>query len=180
MPTRRASTPRLCTNSVKSNARSGARSKAAETRSKCFRKSACAGTTALERLATNAKIASDQLEYNLLKRGPENEIFPLLAEYRIGLLAHSPLDAGSLAGTPFNVIRSGYRPAFQPANAAIIRKALRDSVAPVARQYDESIATICLAWLLHQEQVYGVVVGASHPDQAIANARAGDVVLRDE
>ncbi|MFB0976794.1 MAG: aldo/keto reductase [Myxococcota bacterium] len=139
-----------------------------------------AATTALGRIATNTQIASDQLEYNLLKRGPENEIFPLLAKHRIGLLAYSPLDAGSLAGTPFNMIRSGNRPAFQPANAAIIRKALRDSVAPVARQYDESIATICLAWLLHQEQVNGVVVGASHPDQAIANARAGDVVLRNE
>ena len=139
-----------------------------------------AATAAIGRLATNTQIASDQLEYNLLKRGPENEIFPLVAKHQIGLLAYSPLDAGSLAGTASKVMRLGNRPTFQPANAAIIREALRDSVTPVARQYDESIATICLAWLLHQAQVSGVVVGASRPDQAIANARAGDIVLRDE
>ena len=56
----------------------------------------------------------------------------------------------------------------------------RNSHGPNNLTLQTSFLTAGVSPLLHQEQVNGVVVGASHPDQAIANARAGDVVLRNE
>lgn len=132
---------------------------------------------ALALTPSRTPLASDQLEYSLLKRGPETEIFPLASKHRFGLLAYSPLDAGSLAGPVSRSAHKGNRPTFQPGNAAKINAALHECVEPIARRDGESLSTVCLAWLLHQSHVSGVVVGASHPDQAVANARASELAL---
>lgn len=125
-------------------------------------------------------LASDQLEYNLIKRSPEHEIVPLARRHGFGLLAYSPLDAGSLGGRLLAAeVGDGRRDraSFRPANAKAINAALHECLAPVAARHDASLAQIALAWLLAQEQVSGVIVGARTPEQAEANAHASAVPL---
>ncbi len=134
--------------------------------------------------ASGGRLASDQLEYNLLKRGPERDIFPLAREHGVALLAYSPLDAGSLAGRLLqsNAIQDGRgrRASFRPANARAINAALLEGLEPVARAHDVSLAQVSLAWLLHQPDLTGVIAGARCPDQVRDNARAAEIVLRED
>ena len=130
-------------------------------------------------------LTSDQLEYNLLKRTAEREILTLASKLDFGLLAYSPLDAGSLAGRLLEnseTVSDGRRrrATFQGANAATINQALRQCVEPIARDHRASIAQVCLAWILHRPGFSAVVVGASEETQAIANAGAGQLSLAPE
>lgn len=128
-------------------------------------------------------LASDQLEYNLLARHAEEEILPLARAHHFGILAYSPLDAGSLADrTPDREVHDGRRerPSFRPANAQAIQTALRDCVLPAARAHGASQAQICLAWLLHQDAVSGIVAGARTIDQVAANAHSCEIRLDDD
>jgi aryl-alcohol dehydrogenase-like predicted oxidoreductase len=137
------------------------------------------------RAAATTRLVSDQLEYNLIERAPEESILPIARKHRLGILAYSPLDAGSLCG---RLLDGGYeaadgrhqRASSRPANARAINAALRECAEPVARAHRASLAQISLAWLLHQPDVSGVIVGARTPKQAIANARASEIELSTE
>ncbi len=132
-------------------------------------------------------LASDQLEYNLVKRTADREILPLARRHGFGLLAYSPLDAGLLAGrlldktTAAGDIEDGRRQrmTFQDVNARTINDALRTCVQPIAREYNATLAEISLAWILHQPAFSAVVVGASHDIQVRENAGAAEITLDD-
>ena len=134
--------------------------------------------------ASGGRLASDQLEYNLVRRAPERDLIPLARAHGIGLLAYSPLDAGSLAGRLLqpDAVRDGrsQRASFRPQNARAINVALREGLEPVARAHGASLAQIGLAWLLHQPGLTGIIAGARSPEQARDNARAAGVVLDDD
>ena len=61
-----------------------------------------------------------------------------------------------------------------------IAAALQRGVEPVATRHGATIAQVVLAWLLAQPAVTSVVVGASWPDQARANAEAAGLELSAE
>ena len=135
---------------------------------------------ALANTQTPITLASDQLDYSLLKRGAEKEIFPLAEQHGFGVLAYSPLDAGSLAGRllqPSSTEKRKDRVTFHPKNATKINAALRECVQPIAEQHGATLAQVCLAWLLAEPRVSGVIAGASSPEQAIENAAADEVDL---
>ncbi|HEB90554.1 MAG TPA: aldo/keto reductase [Deltaproteobacteria bacterium] len=130
-------------------------------------------------------LASDQLEYNLIHRAAEDEIFPLVRETGIGVLAYSPLDAGLLAGRllgpdprPLDG-RSG-RSGFHPDNARRVNEVLRSVVEPVARAKGMTLAQVCLAVLLHRDEVSAVIAGASAVEQVTANAAAAGARLDED
>ncbi|MDP6977025.1 MAG: aldo/keto reductase [Myxococcota bacterium] len=128
-------------------------------------------------------LASDQLEYNLLKRNAEREIVPLARRHGFGLLAYSPLDAGSLAGgLQAGGVTDGRRARtnFAPRNASLVNQAIRECVAPIAERHGATPAQIALAWLLHREAVASVVAGASTTEQAQANAQSSEIRLEAE
>ena len=52
--------------------------------------------TSIRRAAAVHPIADLQIEYSLLSRGPEDKIFPLLAELGIGVTAYGVLSRGLL------------------------------------------------------------------------------------
>lgn len=134
---------------------------------------------------SRASVVSHQLHYNLLERGPEKDLLPLAREKGLAVLAYSPLEAGVLAGkflaSPM-VSRdsSDFRfqtPPFHPSNIARINAALRESIEPIARHLGTGVTQICLAWLLAQRDITGVIAGASSADQVQSIARAGDIKL---
>ena len=55
-----------------------------------------------------------------------------------------------------------------------------DVIRPIAAAHDVSVATIALAWLLHQDVVTSVIIGAKRREQLTDNLRAPDVKLTAE
>ena len=55
-----------------------------------------------------------------------------------------------------------------------------DRLWPVAEEAGLTMAQLCLAWVLRQDNVAAAIVGASRPEQVHENARAADVTLSDD
>ena len=127
-----------------------------------------------------APILSLQAYYTLAGRDLEREIVPMLKDTGIGLMVWSPLAGGFLSGKYDREGKGsdGRRANFDfpPINkdrAYDVIEAMR----PIANAKGVSVAQIALAWLLHQEAVTSVIVGAKRVDQLRDNIAASEVRL---
>ncbi|WP_422075200.1 aldo/keto reductase [Tranquillimonas rosea] len=128
-----------------------------------------------------APILSLQAYYTLVGRDLEREIVPMLKSEGLGLMVWSPLAGGFLSGKydrDDEQARDGRRTGFdfppvdrERGDAAI------DVMRDIAADHDASVAQIALAWLLHQDVVTSVIVGARRVDQLTANIAAAGVAL---
>ncbi len=136
-----------------------------------------------QRALGDVPLASLQLNYSLLHRDLEADLLPLARDQRIGVLARSPLAMGLLTGRvgPSRNFGAGdVRAAtadFHRDNIGRVTKALLRGVAPVADRHGVNFAMVSLAWVLSRPGVSSVVVGASWPEQARANAAAASLEL---
>jgi aryl-alcohol dehydrogenase-like predicted oxidoreductase len=121
-----------------------------------------------------------QSYYSLAGRELEREMIPLLKDQGLGLLVWSPLAGGLLSGK-FNregAGESGRRANFDfpPVNkekAFAIVEGLRK----VAASRSGSVSQIALAWLLAQNTVTSVIIGARKLEQLEDNLKSVDVTL---
>jgi aryl-alcohol dehydrogenase-like predicted oxidoreductase len=129
------------------------------------------------------KFVSLQAYYTVAGRDLERELGPLMKSEGVGLMVWSPLAGGLLSGKySFNaqgeVEGEGRRAAF---DFPVVDKAramkLVEAMRPLAEAKDVSVAGIALAWLLHQEVVSTVIVGAKRADQLEQNLAASDIAL---
>ncbi|MBN2740241.1 MAG: aldo/keto reductase [Rhodobacteraceae bacterium] len=127
-----------------------------------------------------APILSLQAYYTLAGRDLEREIVPMLKDTGIGLMVWSPLAGGFLSGKYDREGKGsdGRRANFDfpPINkdrAYDVIEAMR----PIADAKGVSVAQIALAWLLHQDAVTSVIVGAKRVDQLTDNIAASEVKL---
>ncbi|MFF0510254.1 aldo/keto reductase [Streptomyces sp. NPDC004250] len=104
-------------------------------------------------LPPGASPQTDQMLYNLSRRGPEHSLLPRCRELSIPVMAYSPVEQGRLLGHP----------------------ALRD----VAAAHGATPAQIALAWVLRHEDVIAIPKASSraHVEE---NRTALDVVLTAE
>ncbi|MDQ2877863.1 MAG: aldo/keto reductase [Pseudomonadota bacterium] len=126
-----------------------------------------------------ARFQSVQAYYTIAGRELEREIVPMLKSEGLGLMVWSPLAGGYLSGKYRGGKDSSGRRAhfdFPPVDQVRGDKVL-DAMEPIARAHGVSIAQIALAWLLHQDAVTSVIVGAKRPDQLADNLAAADVAL---
>lgn len=128
-------------------------------------------------------LASDQPKYSLVAREIESELLPFCRAENIGVVVYSPLEQGLLTGTvsetrTFDTNDGRHkRPTFQPANRALVNATLRRVVQPIAARHQATIGQVVIAWTVAQPGVTSALVGARTPEQAIENAKAGDLVL---
>jgi aryl-alcohol dehydrogenase-like predicted oxidoreductase len=124
-----------------------------------------------------------QSYYSLVGRELEREMLPLLKDQGLGLLVWSPLAGGFLTGkytretTDETARRAKFD--FPPVN----KKqgfAVVDVLQTIARNHDSSIPQVALAWLLAQDVVTSVIIGARNLDQFDDNLKSIDVVLTAE
>jgi aryl-alcohol dehydrogenase-like predicted oxidoreductase len=136
-------------------------------------------------VAGSEKFISSQPQYNMLWRGAEREVFELCADQGIGQIVWSPLAQGVLTGK--------YLPGQAPppdSRAAssemgqFVQRWLREPVLeavqrlrPVTEQAGLSLAHLGLAWVLRRQEVASAIVGASRPEQVLANVRASALKL---
>ena len=134
--------------------------------------------------------ATNQLAYSLLFRAIEYEIQPFCVKQKISILCYSPLVHGLLTGkftsadeVPVERARTRHFSKNRPhtrhgeAGAEAETFAAIAAIREVARELEEPMANIALAWLLAQEGVASVLVGMRNAIQARRNARAGQLAL---
>ena len=132
-----------------------------------------------------AKFVSSQPQYSALWRAPEAEVIPLCEHNGISQIVWSPLAQGVLTGKyrAGEEVPSGTRAASRDMSRFIgqwLKRPVLDAVDrlwPIAEEAGLTMAQMCLAWVLRQDNVAAAIVGASRPEQVHENARAADVTL---
>ena len=124
-----------------------------------------------------------QSYYSLAGRELEKELIPLLKDQGLGLLVWSPLAGGFLSG---KFTRSGgddtARRAkfdFPPVNKEK-GFAILDVLIPIAAAHGVMVPQIALAWILANEAVTSVIIGARKIAQLDDNLKSIDVTLSAE
>jgi diketogulonate reductase-like aldo/keto reductase len=101
-------------------------------------------------LADGSAVATDQVLYNLMRRGIEYDLMPWCEQRNIPIMAYSPLEQGRLMG-----------------DAQIRRIAAEHSATP---------AQVALAWVLRKERIIAIPK-ASTPEHVRQNRTALDIHL---
>ncbi|WP_323119085.1 aldo/keto reductase [Burkholderia alba] len=128
-----------------------------------------------------ARFESLQAYYTIAGRDLERELVPMLQSERVGLLVWSPLAGGLLSGkygrdgaTDTGARRTTFD--FPPVDLDRAYGVI-DAMRTIAEPRGVSVAQIALAWLLHQEVVTSVIIGAKRPEQLADNIAATAVQL---
>jgi len=104
----------------------------------------------LDRVDPGQQVQTDQVLYNLTRRGPEFDLFPACADRGLPVMAYSPIEQGRLLGHP----------------------ALR----AVALRHDATPAQVALAWVLRRPGTI-VIPKTGSRQRVVENAGAMDVRL---
>ena len=96
---------------------------------------------------------TNQILYNLTRRGPEYTLLPWLAQHRIPTMAYSPIEQGRLLKYP--------------------------ALQSIARRHNATPAQLALAWVLQHDGV-SAIPRAGKPSHVRQNAAARDIELTNE
>jgi aryl-alcohol dehydrogenase-like predicted oxidoreductase len=133
--------------------------------------------------ALGSQVLSNQVQYSLVARSPEQDLLPFAETTGHVMIAYSPLGQGLLSGRydrdnrPANRVRLA-NPLFLPENlerAGDLIATLRE----VADAHSATPAQIALAWTIHRPAVVAIP-GASSLEQLESNVAAADIRLKDD
>lgn len=131
-----------------------------------------------------APFTNGQMYYSLLGRDLERDSIPMMRHYGLGLVVWSPLAAGFLTGkyTPANLQDADMRmsgfnilPFDKPAAFALVER-----MRGIAQRHSASVAQVALAWLLAQDAVSSLLLGAAKLSQLDDNLGVVNVKLAPE
>jgi aryl-alcohol dehydrogenase-like predicted oxidoreductase len=127
-----------------------------------------------------APIIAVQLEYSLLERTAEGELFPMAQEMGVGIMPWSPLKHGFLSGK-FRRDNAGSVDTKRTAMGVPSEKdyLVIDALCAVAEEVGATAAAVALAWVWSRPGVESTLIGARRPDQLQANLAALDLILTD-
>ncbi|MCM4084331.1 aldo/keto reductase [Actinoplanes sp. TRM88002] len=129
-------------------------------------------------------VAGIQVEYSLLERSVEGELFAAARALGLGVAPWSPLSGGVLSG---KYTRTVHRPADSGRATMSDSQALPEStyvlldeLADIAKEVNTSIASVALAWVRGREEVTSTIIGARTVEQLDANLGSLDVEISAE
>lgn len=133
-------------------------------------------------------ILSLQAHYTIVGRDLEREVIPMLESENVGLMVWSPLAGGYLSGKyeGEGVSEENRRAKFDfpPVNrergSKVIATMREIASGQTIDGQSVSVAQIALAWLLHQNAVSSVIVGAKRVDQLQDNIQAARIRFSDD
>jgi myo-inositol catabolism protein IolS len=144
-------------------------------------------------ISGGAKPASNQLPYNLIWRAIEFDILPACISYNIPVLCYMPIMQGLLAGkfntadeVPEDRARtrhfSSSRPQTRHQESGFEKETFDtiDKIRSLAGQINIPMADLSMGWLLAQEGVASIIVGARNEVQVKRNIRAMNISLSEE
>jgi aryl-alcohol dehydrogenase-like predicted oxidoreductase len=124
-----------------------------------------------------------QIEYSLLERTSEGELFPMARELGMGVTPWSPLKSGILSGK-YTRQNAGKTQVGGRAWAATFLNdrayAVVDELQRIAGQLDSTVARVALAWVQGRPGVSSTILGARTLAHLDDNLKALDVVLSPE
>lgn len=136
------------------------------------------GVSAREHLARFELV---QPMYNLVKRAPEHELFPLAQAEQLGVIVYSPLASGLLSGV-YGVGRvpDGSRlaqPRYRERYADEANYRIADAFTAFARQCGIAPATLAVAWAMTHPAVTAPIIGPDDVGQLEAYLAAVDAPM---
>jgi aryl-alcohol dehydrogenase-like predicted oxidoreductase len=136
------------------------------------------GVETIRRAQAVHPISDLQIEYSVISRGPEQAIFPALADLNIGVTAYGVLSRGLLSGsTPAS--RGDFRaflPRFTAANRERNQHVL-DTLQTLAAEKGVTATQLAIAWVLAKGPTIVPVIGARTRAQLTESLAALDVTL---
>jgi len=129
-----------------------------------------------------APIIALQLEYSLLERTSEGELFPMAQAMGMGIMPWSPLKSGFLSGK----FRRGSEGDVDTKRTNMVGVPsapdydIIEAVADVASELGLSSASVALAWVRSQAGVSSTLIGARRLDQLKINLDSLEVTLSAE
>jgi aryl-alcohol dehydrogenase-like predicted oxidoreductase len=123
-------------------------------------------------------ISDLQIEYSLISRGPEERIFPLLSDLRIGVTAYGVLSRGLLSGSKPKARGDfrAYLPRFSGGNLER-NQGLIDTLRQVAAEKNATATQLAIAWVLAKGASIVPLVGARTRTQLAESVGALQVSL---
>ena len=129
--------------------------------------------------ALGSPVVSNQVEYSLAQRSPDQDLVPFAAANDRLIIAYSPLAQGFLAAKYDTHHRPGgvrlTNPLFLDENLARGHELL-NTLRSVAKSHGATPAQVALAWVIRRRNVVAIP-GASSVDQLVRNAEAADLEL---
>lgn len=128
-----------------------------------------------------------QNPYSLMNRTQEDELFPMVRETGVGVMAYSPLGVGLLSGT--------YRPDEVPDDSTLWGSKRRGQIATymrgragrviaaveeVANEVGATMGQVAMAWVLSHPEITVAISGADTVDQIADVSKALELTLPDE
>ena len=134
----------------------------------------------LEEADNHIDLVSNQVPYSMVKRDIEKEVVPHCISTGKSILAYSPLERGLLTGKmgPGYQFQEGDHRAnlyfFKDEN---IRRtnAFLAKIKPIADEKKITLAQLVLRWTIEKPGIAIALAGARNAEQAVANAKAGEV-----
>ncbi|WP_413105703.1 aldo/keto reductase [Streptomyces sp. Inha503] len=128
-------------------------------------------------------VSALQVEYSLLARGVEGEIFGAARRFGLGITPWSPLASGALSGkysrTTTEVAGSG-RATYAAPHLTESTFVLLDALKKIADSLGTTVAAVALAWVRQRSEVTSTLIGARTQEQLVANLASLEVTLSDE
>ena len=129
--------------------------------------------------------AMEQPQYNLFERQKmEVDYLPIFNEWGMGTTTWSPLASGLLTGKYNNGVPQGSRLALESYDWLKERTMQEDKInkvrmlEQVAKDLNTSLATLSIAWVIHNPHVTTAILGATKETQLTENLKALEVYKR--
>jgi L-glyceraldehyde 3-phosphate reductase len=137
-----------------------------------------------------------QPKYSMLVRTPEEGLLDVLGQNKVGCIAFSPLAQGLLTDKYLNGIpdqsRASRNPSLKPDQITPEKLNAIQQLNAISEQRGQKLAEMAVAWLLRDDRVTSVLIGASkvahvldacnalkHTDFTTAELAAIDLILKD-
>ncbi len=124
--------------------------------------------------------------YSLIGRDYEQELMPLLQDQKMGLMVWSPLGWGRLTGKikrdqPLaeGRIKSGGSVGSPPVNEEFLYTVV-DVLERIANETGKTISQVAINWLLYNQTVSNIIIGARNEKQLIENIESVEGKLSEE
>jgi L-glyceraldehyde 3-phosphate reductase len=119
-----------------------------------------------------SRLLIHQPKYSLLERTVENGLLDVLEKHKIGCISFSSLAQGLLTNKYLNGIPPDSRAASSRGNGALEPSAITKlnvkritALNIIAQNRNQTLAQMALGWVLKDERITSVIVGASKPEQ---------------
>lgn len=121
--------------------------------------------------------------YNITRRHTyEQEIEPIVKEFKLGVTSYSPLGGGFLTGKYKKDKKSD-----SPRYESVKRRYFKDRnfetikvMEDITKEKDITMAQLAIAWVLHQESITAPIIGANSIKQLEENVKAIEIKLTED